>query len=374
MIESLFIAAIVAILHSYALYPALLFIAARIFKKSEGHGRAGSTFTGTVAVLCAMYNEERHAGGKIENHLQNGMGYPMLIGSDGSTDATNRILAGQTGVGQIAARFYSRRGKVHVINDLISESTQEILVFTDANSILLQGSLEKLLRHFKDPRIGVVSGRLRIIEKDDVSGEGLYWRYETAIKRLESKFSCLIGANGAFYAVRRSLIDPIPATTINDDFVISMRAVQKGFLSIYEEEAIATEEGGADDTTEFRRHVRDGAGHYRAMATLWRMLNPLTLKPFFFYFSHRVLRWIAPFLLLFILAVSVFIDFAFPILNWLRFGVLSFFGMAVLGALFRRIKVLYLPFYFCYINLALLCGFFWNIFYSKRVSWKTLRS
>ena len=152
-----------------------------------------------------------------------------------------------------------------------------------------------------------------------------------------------------------------------------MRVVEKGYKVLYMDRAVVFEEANDHDKAEFRRHVRDGAGHYRAIPVLWRLLNPLRFKAFFLYISHRLIRWITPFLLAFLLMGSLFYTSQSVAINIFRYLFLAFSFLAASGALFRKVKVLYMPFYFCYINIALFWGFFWNFTHAKKVSWDTNR-
>jgi cellulose synthase/poly-beta-1,6-N-acetylglucosamine synthase-like glycosyltransferase len=321
-----------------------------------------------------MYNEEKIAKEKIENFLAVNRGYTLRLGSDGSTDGTNAILEAYQGVPGLRISLFPRRGKVHVLNDLIARAEEDILVFTDANTMFESATLEKLLIPFRDDSVGAVCGRLNLVDKTGKSGEGLYWRYETAIKRMESRLSCLIGANGAIYAVRRKLVAPIPENTINDDFVVSVRILEQGFKVLFADDAVVTEEASGHDGTEFKRHVRDGAGHYRAMRVLWKALNPLRPLLFFLYVSHRVVRWIVPFFLALGIAASLFHNSANMTVAVAKYGLLALAAAAVLGRYFKHVKALYVPYYFCYINMALLCGFFWNLANRRKVSWNTIRN
>jgi cellulose synthase/poly-beta-1,6-N-acetylglucosamine synthase-like glycosyltransferase len=325
-----------------------------------------------VAIVCAVFNEERVLREKIENFFS--LDYKnihLYIGSDGSYDKTNDIINEYSTEQRIHAFFFPRRGKVHVINDLMNLASADILVFTDANTMFDKQAVEKLVNIFvQNCSVGAVCGRLILLDHSGVSGEGFYWRYETFIKRLENRVDCVIGANGAIYAVRKKLLKPLPTNTINDDFTISMNVLQQGFGVKYEESAIAYEEANHDHV-EFKRHVRDGAGHYRAMAYFWRLLNPFKGKLFFLYVSHRVIRWIVPFLLLYVYSCAIFLatEKEMAIIVWPLF---LFMINAIVGYCTKtRIKLFYIPFYFLYINFALLCGFFRNLLGIQKVTWNS---
>lgn len=337
---------------------------------------ATEKYVPSVAMLCAMYNEEDVAEEKIQNFKT--LSYPnirLYVGSDGSTDGTNEILSSYSDAGDLSFFLFPRRGKVHVINDLISAASEEIFVFTDANSMYSPTAVDNLLVHFKNPQIGAVCGCLKLIDAAGKSGEGFYWRYETAIKRAESAFGCVIGANGGIYAVRSCLVQKLPTDTINDDFTLSMGAIAQGYGMTYAEDAIATEEIGKDDAVEFKRHVRDAAGHYRAMRFLAQLLNPFYLKTFFLYVSHRVIRWFVPHLMLVSLVLPFFnLSSLFAKLSLTLQAV--FYGLVLMGGLSRsKRKIIYIPYYFVYINLAMLIGFTKNLLGLQSVTWnRTQRS
>ena len=324
----------------------------------------------SVAILCAMYNEEDVAEEKISNFKA--LTYPgvrMYIGSDGSSDRTNDILARHADDTALSLFTFPRRGKVHVINDLVSSAREDVFVFTDANSMYAPNAIEKLVDHLIDPSVGAVCGRLQLIDREGNSGEGFYWRFETMLKKAESVFKCVIGGNGAIYAVRRELVHMLPSNTINDDFTISMKVIEQGFNMTYAEGAVATEDVGKDDSAEFKRHVRDAAGHYRAMRHLLPLLNPLHLKRFFFYVSHRVIRWFVPHAMILLLILPLF-ALAHPVAAAVICSECFFYSLALIGRLSgSKNPLVYIPYYFTYINYALFVGFIKNLLGFQKVTW-----
>ncbi|SRR6266581_4697496 len=357
-------------LYTYLLFPALLSVLLKFCRNNDAAAPLKLTNPPSVAILCAMYNEEKVVREKIENFRKLNYGHPRLyIGSDGSSDRTNCILEALKNDDQIRVFIFPRRGKVHVLNDLIEAASEDILIFTDANSMFEPDAVKKLVEPFVDGQIGGTCGRLVLLDESGTSGEGFYWRYETFIKKVESRFNCVIGANGAIYAIRRELVALLPSNTINDDFTISMRALEKGFGIRYVQDAVATEKAQPDDAVEFRRHVRDAAGHYRAVAYLKIMLNPLHFKRFFFYVSHRVIRWFVPHFLLLLLIIPLFQLHD----KWIKgfyLIQLTCYGIALLGYLSgTRRKFFYIPFYFVYINVALMIGFLRNLIGVQKVMW-----
>jgi cellulose synthase/poly-beta-1,6-N-acetylglucosamine synthase-like glycosyltransferase len=221
--------------------------------------------------------------------------------------------------------------------------------------------------------VGVVCGRLVLLDEEGGSGEGIYWRLETIIKKRESLFGSVIGANGAIYLFRRELFEPLPANTINDDFSISMRIFEKGYSVVYGDDAVAEEQQITSDAEEFRRHVRDAAGHFRALVYLRGLLNPFHGKRFFFYMSHRVLRWLGPFFLL-----TAFWSNAM-LLNQPCYQALfaaQCLGYGVVATIFYsriRWKPLYIFYYFILLNLAIMVGFAKNLLGLQQTAWDSTR-
>ena len=293
---TLFAVSILAPLYTYGLYPILL----KFFPKKEF--QKNSSYEPTVSILIAAYNEEKVIKEKIENLLH--LEYPqekleIWIASDGSTDQT-AALAREAGKERIQVLDLPRGGKVAALNAMISHAIGEIIIFSDANTMFERHAVQRLVRNFKDQRIGCVSGQLRY-KVEDTSGEGAksesaYWKYENWVKKQESKLGRLSGANGAIYAIRREYLTEIPTGIINDDFYLSTYILQQGYDVILDEEAVAYEDPNDELGEQFRRHVRDGAGHYQAMRIFWRMLLPR--KGSFVYVSHRVIKWLVPFFMI----------------------------------------------------------------------------
>ena len=183
-----------------------------------------------------------------------------------------------------------------------------------------------------------------------------------------------MGANGAIYLFRKELFEPLPLNTINDDFTLSMCVYENGHAVVFAQDAIAEEKLVTSDAEEFCRHVRDAAGHFRAMAHLWRLLNPLCGKRFFFYFSHRVLRWLVPFLLLILLICNAFLafqDITYAVILVIHFAVYGILAAVHITGI--RWQPLYILYYFMLLNTAILLGFFKNAFGMQKVLWESTR-
>jgi cellulose synthase/poly-beta-1,6-N-acetylglucosamine synthase-like glycosyltransferase len=380
-----------AVAYNYAGYPLLLFaVSALVQAKSDflylmqRRSRRRSLATESapkVAVLVAVYNEESVIRAKAQNCLE--IDYPadrveFLIGLDAPTDATPDLLAQNQSPRFRVFHFSERRGKLAVLRDLVRQTSAEILVLTDANTMLERGAVRNLVRHFADPRVGAVSGEeVRVAVPGTQTGaEDLYWRYESAVKILESRLNCSLGGNGAALAVRRSLFNP-RQDLIVEDFQIPLEIRFQGHRVVYDPEAIAVEEIAPTLSAQFGRRVRIGAGNYQTLFRNLDYINPRHGFLAFSFFSHRVLRWLAPLLLPVGLACSVVLATQrfYAILATVQAG---FYLMAAIGYWLKkkdkRLRVCSGPFHFCSMNLALFLGLIRFLKGQQALAWKpTLR-
>ena len=245
-----------AVAYNYAGYPLLLFAVSMLVQAKSDvryliNRRSRRRVLRTesvprVAVLLAVYNEETVIHAKAQNCLE--IDYPedrleFLIGLDAPTDSTADQIAQVQQDRLRVFQFSERRGKLAVLCDLARKTSAEILVLTDANTMLERGAVRNLVRHFADPRIGAVSGEeIRVaVAATETGAEGLYWRYESAVKILENRLNCSLGGNGAALAVRRSLFNP-QKDLIVEDFQIPLEIRFQGHRVVYDPEAIAFHE------------------------------------------------------------------------------------------------------------------------------------
>lgn len=298
------------VVYAYALYPFVVSALARAFgrKPVPGAGAAARELP-SVDLLIAAHNEETVIADRVRNALA--LEYPaekcrVVVASDASTDTTNRLCSKFDQRVHLLA-FDQRRGKAGTLNAAMEHLSADIVVLSDANTFMDANALRNLVRWFADERVGVVCGRL--VLTDPATGknaDGLYWKYETFLKECEARLGALLGSNGAIYAIRRSLLKPIPTNTIVDDFVIPLRArLESGCHIIYDDEAVAREESAPDVASEFRRRIRIGTGGLQAMAMLSPLLHPRWGWTAFALWSHKVMRWVGPFFLLGVLASSI---------------------------------------------------------------------
>ena len=284
---------------------------------SEVNPAFKTEFSPTVTVLVAAHNEEKYIGARIKNLFE--LDYPenkitVRIGVDGSSDRTADV-ARQWGAFKYASihvyEVAERRGKMSMLKDLVAQSDEDILVFTDANTEFKPNALYRLVSHFRDSDIGGVCGR--IVQ----CGEGefnTYWRMESHLKIMESTLDSCLGATGAIYAVRRALFwDDVPDNTIVDDFVIGMKVREQGFRVIYEPRAVGQEDL-PPATHEWVRRKRIGAGDYQALSFCKACLLPKYGKFAWMFWSHKVLRWFTPHILV-MLFVSSFCSLCISLLQ-----------------------------------------------------------
>jgi cellulose synthase/poly-beta-1,6-N-acetylglucosamine synthase-like glycosyltransferase len=359
-----------AIVYSYAIYPLLLAFVP-VGRREELPEPAERP---SVSVLISVYNEEKHITQRIENLLA--LDYPrdrleILIGSDGSTDRTNELLRRFSDRRVKLHEFEQRNGKPSMLNRLVAQTRGELLVFSDANAMFATDALSKLARHFGNPRIGGVCGRLVFHGETSETDERPYWKLETYLKTRESALDSCLGANGAIYAIRKSCWPGIPNNTFVDDFVIGMRVREQGVRIVYDREAVATEELPQSVGHEMTRRIRIGAGDFQALFLCWRSLFPWRGFHSLAFWSHKVLRWLAPFLMVAALISNIAL-LPRPLFTVLLALQLAFYALAVVGSLRRgrKITLFSAPHYFVTVNLALLLGFLRFITGTQPAAWK----
>lgn len=375
MIKILFWIALSLIAYAYFLYPLILFGLKRFIritftKSSELSG---------VSVIVSAYNEESIIESRIKNLLE--VDYPkkslqIIIASDGSNDKTNEIVRKYTSKGITLAPYRVRRGKTEVLNRTIKKARNEIIVLSDANTFFKRDALRKLVRNFGDKRVGCVCGELKFknAETNKVGDmEGFYWKYEVFLKKMEGRRGSLLGANGGIYAIKKELFEPLPCNTIIDDFVIPMRILDKRYKVLYEPEAIAYEETAKGVIQEMARRIRIGAGDFQSLIFTWKLLNPLRGFSAYSFWSHKVIRWFAPFLLVGALFFNAFLV-GEPFYLVLFLGQMAFYLTALIGRLLSvtdiHIKIFGFSYYFVSMNIALLLGFFRFLTGTQSVMWE----
>lgn len=328
-----------------------------------------------VTLLIAAYNEESVVKEKMENTLA--LDYPadklkIVWVTDGSNDRTNEILATFQ---QVEVLFKpERRGKTAALNRAIDYVRTPIVVFTDANTMINREAISEIAKQFRNPQVGCVAGEKRIlVRKQDgiaTGGEGLYWKYESTLKRWDSQLYSAMGAAGELFAVRLNLFEKMEEDTLLDDFILSMRIVQKGYVISYCDTAYAIETGSANLHEEEKRKVRIAAGGLQSIWRLRSLLNPFKYGIVSFqYISHRVLRWsVTPVALFALLPLNAAIAFSTTgedavcylgiLLLQVLFYLMAYWGYA-LSKLNIKNKLLYVAYYFVFMNINVIRGFFY---------------
>ncbi|MCU0369022.1 MAG: glycosyltransferase family 2 protein [Cyclobacteriaceae bacterium] len=355
----LFWTAFAIIFYTYIGYGILIFLFAKLFGKNKPAQIPNDEALPHVTLI--------YIATKINNTLA--LDYPkeklaIWVVADGSTDQTVSICKEFKEV----EVFYeeARRGKIHAVNRVIKLVKSPIVIFSDANTFVNKEGLKNMVRHFQFANVGGVAGEKRILSKEEDqasgAGEGLYWKYESALKTLDSQLTTAIGAAGELFAVRTELFQPPTADTIIEDFVVSMKIVAAGYRFVYEPNAYAIETASASIEEEWKRKVRISAGGIQAIFRLPELLN--VFKYGFVtwqYVSHRAMRWsIAPLSLAILLVANIFLIAASPFYLLVFIGQVCFYSLATAGHVLREKKLknkfIFVPYYFTMMNLSVFAG------------------
>lgn len=351
--------------YAYVGYPLTIYAAACLFGRRRATPAAADESLPTATLLIAAYNEADVIGERVENALR--PDYPagkleILIATDGCDDGTNEIVSRYASRGVRLLPFTKRRGKSHVLNDAVPQATGEVLILSDANTMMEPDAARRLASWFSDQSVGSVTGQLKLVDAaTGKNADGLYWRYENFLKRCEGELDAVPGANGAIYSVRRELFRPIPPDTMVDDLTIPLLAkLRTNCRNLFDSQAIAHEETAPDVSAEFKRRSRIGAGGFQALSRLWPLLNPRYGWTAFTFFAHKALRWVTPFLLVGLFFSNLLLA-ARPPYTGLFVAQIAFYLAAAIG---RQVelrgaagRVLRLAELFAAMNLALLIGF-----------------
>src|SRR5262247_2004896 len=377
--QVVFVAAMAMIAFTYVGYPALMFALSIVFRRPVRR----DDITPRVSVIIAAYNEERDIEAKLKNTLA--LDYPsdrmeIIVASDCSTDRTDEIVRRFRAQGVILRRQPGRFGKTIAQNRAAKAASGEILVFSDATTMYEPDAIRKIVRSFADPEVGCVAGQLIYADMSS-SAVGLgcrsYWGYEKFLKRCESQVGSLIGVSGCLYAVRR-ICHARLANDMIDDFVIATEIHLQGLRTVYEPEAIAVEDANNQAKDEFRMRVRVIKQTLSALRRYREVLNPFRHKMFAVQMiSHKILRYLAPFLMI---AALVSSGLASGSVEWLRLaflGQLALYGAAVIGWVGDRLKIklgpLAIPYYFALVNVASFVAFLKYLCGKTYVVWEPNR-
>ncbi|WP_353139049.1 glycosyltransferase family 2 protein [Pseudopedobacter sp.] len=324
----------------------------------------------SVTLLIAAYNEEDFIEEKIKNCLE--LNYDkdklqVLFITDGSSDATPEIIAKDHEVDLLHED--NRAGKMAAIKRAIPFIKSEIIVFTDANTYLNKNAIINLVKHYQNPKVGAVAGekRIQIDEKADASsaGEGFYWKYESKLKKWDYELYSNVAAAGELFSIRKELYQPVESDTIIDDHMIAMRIAEKGHIIAYEAGAYALETASENSAEELKRKIRISAGGIQSIFRLKKAANPFRNPILTFqYISHKVLRWaVTPSLMVLAFALNIAIVINYPELKF--YGIILtlqivFYLAALFGWFLEKkkikMKIFFIPYYFCLMNYAALAG------------------
>ncbi|HEV3251398.1 MAG TPA: glycosyltransferase family 2 protein [Puia sp.] len=361
------------VFYSYLGYGLLLILLVglkRIFRSRRGK-YPETDFEPEVTLVVSAFNEEDFIEKKIENCFQ--LIYPaeklrLIFITDGSTDDTPRIIARYPAIQLLHEPL--RRGKVAAMNRAMKQVGTAYVIFSDANTILNPACVKEIVKHYRNPRAGGVAGEKKlVVSKADHAagaGEGLYWKYESFLKKMDAAFYTVVGAAGELFSMRSELWEHTPEDIIIEDFVQSLKICMKGYTVRYEPGAFAMETSSLSMREEQKRKVRICAGAFQAMVILKDLFNIFKYPVLSFQFiSHRVLRWtISPvcLILLFVVNGLIVLENGSLFFTILLISQMLFYLMAVVGWLFAnrniRVKQLYIPYYFLFMNISVFMGFY----------------
>ena len=325
-----------------------------------------------VTLFVTAYNEESVVKEKMHNCLT--LDYPqnklkIVWVTDGSNDRTNEILKTYQTVTVLFQP--ERQGKTAAINRGIEFTTSPIIIFTDANTMINREAIHEIIREFMNSKVGCVAGEKRIVskEKDGAvgGGEGIYWKYESILKALDSRLYSAVGAAGELFAIRRELFETMEEDTLLDDFILSLKIAKRGFKIAYCDKAYAIESASANMKEEEKRKVRIAAG---GLQSIWRLRSLLNIFQYrmlsFQYISHRVLRWsVTPIFLFLIFPLNIYLIFVntsrIYVNSLIIQGIIYFMGLLGFYLSSKQIKnkILYIPYYFIFMNINTFKGAFY---------------
>jgi len=373
VLEIVFWLGLALVFYAYLGYGLVLWVLVRIKRlKAPILSSETAELPEVTFVVCA-YNEANWITQKIENSLA--LDYPRHLlhfcfvtdGSDDQTPAMVRSFPYPTDVRWQLLHQPERRGKIAAFQRAMHQIVSPVVVSTDANTLVNPEALRRLVRHFTDSNVGAVAGEKRIsmAEKDDASsaGEGIYWKYESLLKKWDAELWSVVGAAGELFAIRTECYEPVPPDTLVEDFYLTMRIAQRGWRVQYEPCAWAAEGSSASVAEEMKRKVRIASGGLQAVWRLRALLNPFKYGVLSFqYISHRVLRWtVAPLLLPMLLIINIILaekdgqPYPIILLAQILFYVAALAGW-VLEQRKLKVKALFVPYYFCLMNWAMYAG------------------
>lgn len=388
LLKLLFWIMIFTVVYTYIGYGMILYVLVKIKRwlSKNKHKEVYHDFQPEVTLFIPAYNEIDYVDQKMKNTME--LNYPkdklkIYWVTDGSDDGTDLKLKEYDNINLFHKP--ERNGKINAMNRVMPLVNTPLVVFSDANTLLGKDSIKHIVHCFSNPKVGCVSGEKRIFNKDkdmaSGAGEGLYWKYESTLKKWDAELYSVVGAAGELFAIRTDLYNEVEQDTLLDDFVISLRVAQKGYTIQYNPEAFAIETASANVGEELKRKIRISAGGIQSVVRLRTLLNIFKYKTLSFqYVSHRVLRWtLTPLCLLLLIPILSILAYnegmlafgLYVVLFWLQF---LFYVFALIGWFLEnkktRLKILFVPYYFFIMNLSVILGFFRYINNKQSVNWE----
>ncbi|PKN53648.1 MAG: glycosyl transferase [Deltaproteobacteria bacterium HGW-Deltaproteobacteria-13] len=336
----------------------------------------------SVTLLVSAFNEEAWLKKKIENSIS--LDYPedklkIIVITDGSNDGSAKIAKINPRI--IHLHEVQRRGKTAAINRAMKFVDTDIVIFSDANTLLNREAVRELVLFFRDPAVGCVSGEKRVYMGNRngaaSAGEGTYWRFESLIKKWEARLGSCVSAAGELFAIRSDLFMKVPEDTLIEDFVISLRIALGGYRIQYAPGAYAMETSSSDIGEEFKRKIRIAGGHLQSILRMPGLLNPFRHGMLTFqYVSHKFLRsFIAPFCLIALIPVNLFLLPKSGVLYVALFMLqVIFYLVATAGYLLQKrhlaSRLFFVPLYITIMNVSALTGFFRYLRGQQSVLWE----
>ena len=387
LLKILFWACLALVVYTYVGYGVVLWLMVRLkrlfMKKETLPELPADDELPTVTLMICAYNERDIIEEKMENIRQ--LRYPrerfcIMWVTDGSSDDSNELLAAYPEVTLVFSP--ERKGKAAAMQHGLRENKAEIVVFTDANTMLNADAINEIVRQMMRSNVSCVSGEKRVAARQDgqaaAEGEGLYWKYESTLKRWDSELYSAMGAAGELFAVRMEHYREAPSNALLDDFMMSMLILKDGHRIAYTSDAYAMEYGSADMQEESKRKRRIAAGGLQSIWWLRSLMNPFTHpKVFFQFISHRVLRWsITPVALMALIPLNVALVLmkggtvytVIWILQILFYA--AAFASYVLASKGKKSKLLYVPYYFLFMNVNVFLGVRYLMTHSTSGTWE----
>ncbi|PIY82041.1 MAG: hypothetical protein COX96_05020 [Candidatus Omnitrophica bacterium CG_4_10_14_0_2_um_filter_44_9] len=378
--EILFITSILIIAYTYFGYPLLLMVFSALLvnpvKKKD--------ITPMVSIIVSAYNEEKNIESKVANLLE--LDYPrdkmeIIVGSDGSTDETYRIIKKLAEENKIRyAVSFQRAGKPAMINKMTKDARGEIFIFADARQKFDRAAVKELVKCFGDANVGAVSGELIIQDKDTGTGcgIGMYWEYEKLLRNMESSIGSMLGATGAIYAIRKDLFRYLPGNVILDDIFTPMNSIMAHKRAIFEPAARAYDVVAETTGKEFTRKVRTLVGNFQIFGLFPEAFDPFKSPIAFQLFSHKFLRLFVFYLLVLAFVSNIFILNRGAIFVLALFLQVIFYIAAFLGYLLEKSgaklsgasRAFFIPYEFCALNLAAVAALRLHLSGGMPVTWE----